>query len=157
MTTLFLHGDLFESANERSGKRALAFGADCSGTMDAGVAVAFRTRFPAFAEAFAAHGATHAMQPGDLFVFREGETTIYALGIQQSGSRPKVSHLERAAQKMLADAVAESIPVIFLPRLGAGKNGLDWLRVKNLLTELGKRGPTELVVFEQFIRTRPAT
>lgn len=157
MPTQFLHGDLFDSANARSGPRALAFGADCDGTMNAGVAVAFRARFPAFAEAFAAHGASHAMQPGDVFAFREGETTIYALGIQHEGSRPKVSHLERAARKMLEQAQADGIPVIFLPRLGAGKSGLDWLRVKNLLTELGKRAPTELVVFEQFVRTKPAT
>jgi hypothetical protein len=43
-----------------------------------------------------------------------------------------------------------------MPRLGAGLGGLDWPRVKSVLTAIGDETPVTLVVFEQFVRA-PAT
>jgi O-acetyl-ADP-ribose deacetylase (regulator of RNase III) len=44
-----------------------------------------------------------------------------------------------------------------LPRIGAGKGGLDWPRVKKILSEVGEETTVTFVVFEQFIRSAGAS
>jgi O-acetyl-ADP-ribose deacetylase (regulator of RNase III) len=156
MPTTFLKGDLFAAAAARTGVRALAFAADCAGTMDDGVAVAFRKRWPALAEAYRAHCAGNKMQPGDVFTWRDGELVVYALGLRRGGGKPKISTLVRAARAMISRASSDGASAIVLPRVGAGKNGLEWARVKAVLTELGAETPVEILVFEQFVRTPEA-
>jgi len=56
---------------------------------------------------------------------------------------------------MMERLEAEGIQAVLFPRIGAGKNGLDWLRVKRILTEIGRATTVALVVFEQFVRKVP--
>jgi O-acetyl-ADP-ribose deacetylase (regulator of RNase III) len=151
MPTTFIKGDIFAEAAERTGPRALAFGADCAGTMDAGIAVAFRQRWPALAEAYRVRCEGGRMQLGDLFAWRDGDLFVYALGLHRDGKKPKVSIFERALSAMIARATEDGVTTVLLPRFGAGKNGMDWTRVKRVLSNAGA-APLELVVFEQFIR-----
>ena len=152
MPTTFVKGDIFEDTTAEGARRAFAFAADCSGAMDRGVAVAFRKRWPALAEALAARAAGGKMQLGDVFTWRDGDVVVYALGVHQGEKKPKVSHLERALAAMLAEAAADGVSRVALPRVGAGKGGLDWARAKRVLVELGEASPVSLVVFEQFVR-----
>jgi hypothetical protein len=66
----------------------------------------------------------------------------------------KVSTLALALETMLGRATADGVERIALPRIGAGKGGIDRVRVKKVLTEAGKKTPISLVVFEQFVRTK---
>lgn len=157
MPTTFVKGDLFEDSKDAPAPRAFAFAADCSGSLDKGIAVAFKKRFgEAFVEAYRARAAGGKMQPGDVFAWREddgkGDVIVYALGIQQQDKKPKVSTVERALQQLLARALEDKVFRIALPRIGAGKGGIDRVRVKRVLTEIGERSPVSLVVFEQFVR-----
>lgn len=145
MPTELVKGDLFEDTT-----KAFAFAADCEGTMNAGVAVAFKKRWPAFAEAFA----KAKLEPGDVFSWREGDVAVYALGLQRGGKKPKVSTLERALRAMVDRAVADGVTRIALPRIGGGKSGLDWTRVKRVLEELGGTTTLTIACYEQFIRTK---
>jgi len=95
------------------------------------------------------------MQLGEVFGWREGDVIVYALAIQQGEKKPKVSTLARAVDAMLARAVADGASRIALPRIGAGKGGIDRVRVKRVLTEAGEKSPITLVVYEQFIRSTP--
>ena len=156
MPTTFVKGDILEETPAIDGKRVLAFGADVDGSMESGIAIALRKRWPELAEAWAARCAGGRMQLGDAFAWKSGDLVVYALGIQRGGGKPKVSWLERALQAMTAAAAREGITRISVPRLAAGKNGLDGSRVKRVLTEVGDMTPVELVVFEQFIRAKPA-
>jgi O-acetyl-ADP-ribose deacetylase (regulator of RNase III) len=158
MPTTFVKGDLFEDAKDVPPPRAFAFAADCSGAMDRGVAVAFKKRWPAFAEAYRAHAEGGKMQVGDVFMWRDaGEKgdVVYALGIQQGDKKPKVSALTRALEAMVARAAGDGVSRIALPRIAAGKGGIDPVRVKRVLAEVGEGSPVALVVFEQFIRKAP--
>ena len=155
MPTTFVKGDLFEDAKDAPSPRAFAFAADTSGAMDKGVAVAFEKRWPALAEAFRAHAEGGKMQLGEVFSWRDGDVIVYALAIQQGEKKPKVSTLARAVDAMLTRAVADGALRIALPRIGAGKGGIDRVRVKRVLTEAGEKSPVTLVVFEQFIRSAP--
>ena len=156
MGCAFLKGDIFHEAtsagesNERV--RAVAFGADTDGTLSRGIAVAFKSRWPDLARVFATHCEGGKMQLGDVFSWREGDLFVYALGLSSAGSKPKMSTLERSLAALLDRAERDDVQRVLLPRLGAGKVGLDWVRIKKSLTELGAKTPLNLVVFEQFIR-----
>jgi O-acetyl-ADP-ribose deacetylase (regulator of RNase III) len=157
MPTTFVKGDLFEDAKNVPPPRAFAFAADCSGAMDKGIAVAFKKRWPALAEAYRARAEGAKMHVGDVFMWRDGtgDVVVYALGIQQGEKKPKVSTLTRALEAMIARAAGDGVSRIALPRIGAGKGGIDRVRVKRVLTEVGERSTISLVVFEQFVRSAP--
>ncbi len=154
MPTIFVKGDLFEDAKDSKPPRAFAFAADCSGTMQKGIAVAFKKRWPAFEQAYKARADGGKMQLGDVFAWRAGDELVYALGIQRGETKPKVSTLARAIEAMVARATTDGVERIALPRIGAGKGGIDRVRVKKVLTEAGEKTAISLVVFEQFVRTK---
>ena len=157
MPANFVKGDILEEAAQPPGTRALAFGADCSGTMESGIAAAIRQRWPAFAKAFEEHAAGgRKMQLGDVFAWRDGDLAIYALGIQKGGVKPKISSVERALRGAIERAAEERIPRVLFPRIGGGKSGLDWARLKRVIGELAAEKPLDVVVFEQFVRKSAA-
>lgn len=154
MPANFVKGDILEEADKPTGPRALAFAADCAGTMDHGIAVAVRQRWPELAEAFRAHAASGKMQLGEVFAWAKDDLTVYALGIQKGGAKPKVSSIERALRAAIGLAADGAIPRVLVPRIGGGKTGLDWTRVKRVITEVASEKPLDVVVFEQFVRSK---
>ena len=156
MPATFVKGDLFEDAKDAPPPRAFAFAADTSGAMDKGIAVAFKKRWPALADAYRARAEGGKMQLGEVFQWRDGDVVVYALAIQQGEKKAKVSTLARAVDVMLVRAAADGVSRIAMPRIGAGKGGIDRLRVKRVLTEAGDKSAVTLVVFEQFIRSAPS-
>ena len=153
MTTTFMKGDLFQDGADEKRAHAFAFAADVSVSMGQGIAVAFAKRWPAFAEAFRAAN----LQAGDVFAWTPDKNVwIYALGLSSGDKKPKVSVLIRALDAMVERATADGVHRIAMPKVGGGKGGIDPLRVKAVLTEAGSRTTISLVVFEQFVRAKPA-
>jgi O-acetyl-ADP-ribose deacetylase (regulator of RNase III) len=151
MPTTFSKGDLFATP----GVRAYAHGCTTNGTMDAGVAVAFKKRFPRMFEDYAARCADGRFHLGDVIVWSEGDEVVYNLGIQEHWkTKARVPALSRALRRMVQLAEHASVARIGLPRIGAGLGGIDWPRVKSVLAEVGAETKVELVVFEQFVRAR---
>ncbi|MDF1562959.1 MAG: macro domain-containing protein [Deltaproteobacteria bacterium] len=159
MACSFIKGDIFDEATGEGapeGPRGIAFGADCDGAMTTGIASAFQKRWPALGDAFAAHCATGKMQLGDVFTWRDGDLFVYALGVQRGSTKPRVSIFERALRALVTRASEDGVQRVLLPRIGAGKGGMDWIRVKRVITDVGQKTSLELVVFEQFIRQASA-
>lgn len=154
MPATFVKGDLFES----EGLKAFAHGCTCAGTMDSGVAVAFKKRWPRMFEEYALRCADGRFRLGDVFVWNEGDEVVYNLAIQEHWkTRPKLAALVKALDKAIELADKGGIKRLGLPRLGAGVGGLDWARVRKVLVETGAKTGVELVVFEQFVRAKPST
>lgn len=152
MATTFLSGDILHAVAARSGHRALVFGADCSGVMHVGIAVAVAKRWPAFAAAFEEHARAGKVQIGDLYAWRDGEVSVYALCLQKDSVKPKFSAFERSFGAAVKRAAADGVGALYLPRLASGKSGLDWTRVKRHLTEIGGADSAPIFVFEKFVR-----
>jgi O-acetyl-ADP-ribose deacetylase (regulator of RNase III) len=151
--TIFTKGDLLNT----DGVRAYAHGCNCAGTMDAGVSVAFKKRWPAMLEAYAQRCAERKIKLGDVFAWREGKDTVYCLAIQEThAKKATLPALEQSLQAMVELAIKAKIDRIALPRLGAGTAALDPLRVKRVLTEVGAATDVTLLVFEQFVRAKTA-
>lgn len=150
MPTALTKGDLFET----EGLRAYAFGANTNGTMDTGIAIAMKKRWPALAEAFAARCEGNKLNLGDVFVWSAGEVTVFALAIEHGEKKANLTALTHALQRMLVLAGEAGIKRIGLPRIGAGPNGLDWTRVRKMLGEISVGQAVRLDVFEQFVRAK---
>jgi O-acetyl-ADP-ribose deacetylase (regulator of RNase III) len=145
MPTVIVKGDIFET----DGIRAYAYGANTDGTMDVGIAIAMKKRWPALAEAFAARCAGGKLNLGETFMWSEGDVTVFALGISQGDKKPSFSALTRAVNQMLELANTAKIKRIGVSRI----SGVDWTRARKMLTEVTIRHPVHLDVFEQFVRS----
>ena len=153
MPTIFTKGDILHT----HGLRTYAHGCDCAGGMDVGVGVAFKKKWPRMFEAYRARCAEGRFRLGDVLAWNEGDELIYSLGIQEhSTKKAKVPALTQSLKTMAELALVAGIDRVGLPRIGAGQAGLDWPRVKKILSEVGRETSVTLVVFEQFIRSKPA-
>lgn len=152
MPVLFLKGDIFAT----EGLRAYAHGCNCAGAMGAGIAIEFKRRWPRMFDEYAARCADGRFGLGDAFTWTEGETTVFNLGTQEHWrKKAQLPALAKALRKMVEVAENAGIDRIGVPRIGAGLGGLDWMRVKRILTDVGAGTKLTLVVFEQFVRTEP--
>lgn len=153
MSVLFVKGDLFAT----EGLRAFAHGCNCAGGMGAGIAIEFKRRWPRMFEEYAARCADGRFGLGDVFTWTEDDVTIYNLGTQLHWrKKAQLPALAKALRKMVELAPLAGIDRIGLPRIGAGLGGLDWMRVKRVLNEVGAETKVTLTVFEQFVRARAA-
>ncbi len=148
MPTAFTKGDLFET----DGIQAYGFGGGIDGTMNVGVAIAMKKRWPELAAAYAERCKDGKLALGDVFMWTNGEVTVFALGILTPDGKPKLSALNTAARKMLQLASEAKIKRIGLPRIGTGPQSLDWTRVRKMLGELTVGSTVRIDVFEQFAR-----
>lgn len=153
MPVLFTQGDLFATPD----LHAFAHGCTCTGSMDAGVGLAFKKRWPQMAEQYRALCADRRFHLGDVFVWSEGDVTVYNLAVQENWkSRAKLAALKHAIEHMVQIAPKAGVRRIGLPRIGSGLGGLDWSRVRSVFEEVGAKTDVELVVFDKFVRaTKP--
>jgi O-acetyl-ADP-ribose deacetylase (regulator of RNase III) len=153
MPAIFDKGDMFHT----DGLRAYAHGCDCAGGMDTGVAVAFKKKWPLMYEEYRTRCQDGRFRLGDVFAWSAEGEIVYILGIQeQSAKKAKLSALEKSLKTMAELAQKEGIERVGLARIGTGPAGLDWPRVKKVLSEIGKGTKVTFVVFEQFIRSASA-
>ncbi len=152
MPVELIKGDIFASD-----LRAFAQGVNCAGAMDAGIAVAFKKKWPRMFEDYHARCEDGRLKLGDVFAWTDGEVTVYNLAIQEHWKKKAtMAGLTRALKKTIELATHASVDRIGVPRIGTGLGGLEWPRVKSVLEQLGSETPIEFKVFEQFIRDNPA-
>jgi O-acetyl-ADP-ribose deacetylase (regulator of RNase III) len=151
MPAVFTKGDMFATAE------LVAYGQGCNsaGAMGAGIAIEFKRRWPRMFEEYRARCEDGRFGLGDVFTWTEGEHTIFNLGMQEHWKKKaQIPALVRSLQKMCELAAHAGVSRIGLPRIGAGLGGLDWTRVKKVMSEVGDQTSVTLVVFEQFVRGR---
>jgi len=119
--------------------------------MGKGIAVEFRTRFPAMYAEYKRRCSDGRFQLGDVFVWREGGVTIFNLGTQKTWrAKAHMIDVETACRRMVQLAEESKLKRVGLPRIGAGLGGLEWTAVREMLTKLGNETKVELVVFEDY-------
>lgn len=152
MPTSFVRGDLFAD----SSLDGLAHGCNCAGAMGKGIAVEFRSRFPAMYREYKTRCSDGRFALGGVFVWHHEGLAIFNLGIQRSwrgsGAKPELTTIESTVATMIEVAQARSITRVGLPRIGAGLGGLAWPDVRSILARLGDASTVQLVVFEHYAR-----
>jgi len=147
--TTFTEGDMFADPD----LKAFCFGCTTQGKLDAGIAVAFKKRFTGLEDEYQKRCEDKRISLGDTFLYTSDEGMVFPLALQTHWkSRAKLAALERALARAIELAGQVGVGRIGVPRIGTGLGGLEWLRVKSVLTKLGATTAIELVVFEKFVR-----
>jgi O-acetyl-ADP-ribose deacetylase (regulator of RNase III) len=158
MPIQYVAGDLF--ANEHQAQ-ALAHGCNCKGSMGAGIAVGFKTRYP---EMYAEYQRCCKAVPrefnlGDAFLWRaQGQPWVFNLATQEDYWRSRATYaaVEQGLTHMRAQAESEGIHAIAMPRIGTGYGGLSWKKLRVIVERVFADWPGMLYVYEEYIPTATA-
>src|SRR6516165_4247416 len=122
MPIQFVAGDLFDSDCEAG---ALAHGCNCQGSMGAGVAKTFRSRYPVMYEEYRKRCKAQPKQfnLGDCWLWKaDDQPWVFNLGTQERYWRGRASYeaIETALRSMRQQAEADGLSTIAMPRIGVG-------------------------------------
>lgn len=128
-------GDLLADESE-----ALVNAVNCVGVMGAGVALAFRRRFPENYRAYAAACRRNAVEPGRMFVFETGTPTSprYLVNFPTKRHWKDPSRMEdivAGLESLREEVRARAIRSVALPALGCGLGGLPWPEVRAVIAD----------------------
>jgi O-acetyl-ADP-ribose deacetylase (regulator of RNase III) len=145
----FTKGDILKDDAE-----ALVNTVNCVGIMGRGVALQFKTTFPANFRAYEAACRREEVQPGRMFVFETGALTPprYIINFPTKRHWRAKSRIEdiRTGLEDLVDVIrTRGIRSIALPPLGSGLGGLAWVEVRPLIvTALEALPDLDVTIYE---------
>lgn len=141
----FTNGDMFDTDVDIRVNTV-----NCVGVMGAGVALAFKTRYPAMFRDYKKACDAGEVQPGRLNVWRTLTEWIINFPTKRhwrENSRYEDVEDGLKALRQYLDNVGKSVRVA-LPALGCGHGGLDWSRVSKMIVEHLANVQAEIFVFE---------
>jgi len=123
---------------------------NCVGVMGAGVALAFKTRYPAMFRAYKKACDAGEIRPGALNIWRTLTEWIINFPTKRHWrENSKYEDIEDGlkALRTYLDSIGRAVRVA-LPALGCGHGGLDWLHVSKLIERHLATTNAEIFVFE---------
>lgn len=133
MVKIIPEGDIFKV----EGVTSYAHGCNCLGSMGKGIALQFKSKFPAMYRTYRQICQRGKYRPGDVYDYDYGNGHIYNLATQVGVGRcAKLEYIKEAVRNMCERAVADNVEAIALPAIGAGIGGLKWKDVKNVISEI---------------------
>ena len=145
----FKRGDIIIEEAE-----ALVNSVNCVGIMGKGVALQFKTAFPANFREYAAACRRGEVVPGKVFVFETGQLTHphYIINLPTKRhwrGKSRIEDIEAGLRSLRQEIESRGIRSVALPPLGSGLGGLNWTKVRRLIEqELKELRNVEVVVFE---------
>jgi O-acetyl-ADP-ribose deacetylase (regulator of RNase III) len=140
----FTRGDVFTTPAD-----ILVNPVNCVGVMGAGLALAFKQRYPAMFKAYQEACAAGEVRPGHLHIWR----SPWIINFPTKRHWRDASRYEDVATGLgaLRACLAPLGPVtVALPALGCGRGGLDWLRVRRLIQAKLQDLPATIRVYAPF-------
>lgn len=129
---------------------------NCVGVMGAGVALAFKKRFPEMFDDYAEKCRSGIIRPGLPSVWLQKDMISKDIEIinfptKNHWKNPSEYHYIDDGLEWLSKYLEDkSGKVVTLPALGCGHGGLDWDRVRSMIAEKLKNSPAHIYVFEPF-------
>ncbi len=126
---------------------------NCVGVMGAGVALAFKNKYPKMYREYVNKCKKKEVKPGEPYDWSEGDLLSKKITIINFPTKDhwrKKSEYEYVEKglKWLKDYLSNrKNESITLPALGCGHGGLDWLRVKKMIEDYLSDSPAEIFVF----------
>ena len=109
---------------------------NCDGYMGKGIAYQFKLRFPDNNKQYEKECRTKKLRPGSLFVFQEdGKTIINFPTKDKWREKSKEEYIEEGMQKLVRILPGLKVGTVAIPPLGCGNGGLNWNRVKMIISE----------------------
>jgi O-acetyl-ADP-ribose deacetylase (regulator of RNase III) len=152
MAISFVSGDLFVNTYQA---QAFAHGCNCAGSMGAGIAVGFRTRYPEMYEEYRRRCTVtpREFNPGDVFLWKDtAQPWVFNLATQENYWRSRATYaaVEQALIAMRALADEEGVRSIAMPRIGVGNGGLSWRRVREIVERVFSGWGDTVIVYEEY-------
>lgn len=129
---------------------------NCVGVMGAGVALAFKKRFPEMFNDYVAQCRSGIIRPGSPSVWIQKdmfskEIEIINFPTKDHWKNPSEYHYIDDGLKWLSTYLEnKSGKVVTLPALGCGHGGLDWNRVRDMISDRLEKSPAHIYVFEPY-------
>lgn len=150
----FKSGDILKTDAE-----ALVNTVNCVGIMGRGIALQFKSAFPANFKAYAAACVRHEVQPGRMFVYETGYVSNPKYIINFPTKRhwrgqSRLEDIESGLRALVGEIEERHIRSIALPPLGAGLGGLDWQDVRSRIESAFRAAVgLHVTVFEPRVET----
>jgi len=141
----FTNGDMFETPVDIRVNTV-----NCVGVMGAGVALAFKTRYPAMFREYKKACDVGALKPGTLNVWHTLTEWVVNFPTKRHWrENSKYEDIEDGLKALRRYLESVGRPVrVALPALGCGHGGLDWSRVSKLIENYLRTIEAEIFVFE---------
>lgn len=127
---------------------------NCVGVMGAGVALAFKNRYPEMFKVYAKNCRNGKVSPGKPSIWQEGgllskPVTIINFPTKDHWRNPsKYEYVEKGLIWLSNFLKDKNNQVVVMPALGCGHGGLNWVEVKKLIKEKLFDSPAKILVFE---------
>ena len=122
-------GDLFSTRNI-----ALGHGVNCKGVMGAGIAKAFRDKFPENYSVYKSYCNLKVLRPGGFLPVQDRGRFIYNIASQyRPGADARYEWLFDGCKAAAEHAVSIEVDSIAIPLIGCGIGGLEWQGVETCL------------------------
>lgn len=145
MTLRYKVGNIVDAPEE-----VLVNAVNCVGTMGAGVALAFKQRWPDMFLYYQESCRSGELRRGeiDVYVPEHGPTIINAATKEHWRSRSKIQDIEVCVDSILSYAQAVGARSVALPKLGCGLGGLAWDNVRLIYEEVLVPSRIDFVVYD---------
>lgn len=144
---IYTQGNLLDAPTE-----ALVNTVNTVGVMGKGIALQFKNRFPKNYQAYLKACKKGVFNVGELLVIQEGDLTSQKLIINfptkvHWRSDSKYEYIESGLKELRKLIIENNISSIALPPLGCGNGGLDWEKVKPIISLYLGDLPAEVLVY----------
>jgi O-acetyl-ADP-ribose deacetylase (regulator of RNase III) len=153
----FTSGDIL-----RANAEALVNTVNCVGVMGRGIALQFKTAFPANFKAYEAACRRTEVQPGQMLVVATGRLTNPKYIINFPTKRhwrgqSRMEDIESGLRALVSEVRDRHIRSIAVPPLGSGLGGLPWLEVRQrIIAVMSELKDTEVTVYEPNSTAHPS-
>ncbi|MEZ8798653.1 hypothetical protein OAA_15205 [Vibrio cyclitrophicus 1F175] len=127
---------------------------NCVGVMGAGVALAFKQKYPDMFKDYAKQCKNGLLRPGQPSVWKTGDMFSKQLEIinfptKDHWRKPSEYEYVESGLKWLSEYLKQKNDVtVTLPALGCGHGGLDWMKVRKLIENYLDDSKNRILVFE---------
>lgn len=140
LTILLKTDNLFES-----GADALVNAVNCVGVMGAGLAKAFRDKFPGMNDEYELYCRLGLLTPGEVHTYildpKQGKYIINFPSKDDWRDPSKLEYIDEGIDALLMTVSRFKMQSVAVPALGCGLGGLEWSEVYNLLKDLDGNMP----------------
>ncbi len=141
-------GDILDSDAE-----ALVNTVNTVGVMGKGIALQFKMRYPTNYSVYRRAVEAGEVQTGELLIVddadQRGARTIINFPTKQHWRQPsKYDYIERGLEALRSAILERGINSVAIPPLGCGHGGLDWAKVRPMITQALDGVPAHFIVFE---------
>jgi O-acetyl-ADP-ribose deacetylase (regulator of RNase III) len=131
----------------KSNAEALVNPVNCRGVMGAGLALAFKKRYPSNYKQYRESCKENLLDPGGILVHfsnADGKIILNLATKNYWTAKSQLSYVTNGMQELLSIVDAVGIPSVAIPQLGCGLGGLSWNQVCPAITKIIAQGPQRL-------------